>query len=158
MTIKQGLYTFPSIIVWALLLAFFHPAAMANSEFHCDRMQASPEQMHARMKARLDQLADRLEIKASQQNVWEEYAKSVTALADPGAKRPDDDADAATVSRYRAERAAELARKLAKIADGTAKLQSVLTEQQRKLFDRVTRHPFQGWHHGWNGNMGTDEE
>jgi hypothetical protein len=108
------------------------------------------------MKVRLDKLAERLEIKSSQQAAWEEFAKSVEVLADRNPKKPKDDADAATISRYRAEKATEFANKLTKIADATAKLQTALSEDQRKILNQTAHrflHHDQGvnhTHHGMN--------
>lgn len=48
--------------------------------------QMSPEKMHEHMKDRLDKLAERLEIKASQQAAWGEFAKSVGMLSEQGVK------------------------------------------------------------------------
>lgn len=140
-------------IVTALTTAF-HSVAMANPPVHCDQTQMSPEkmqeQMQEHMKARLDRLAGRLEIKASQQAAWDEFAKSVTMLAEPHVKAPNDDADAAAISRYRADRAAEFAKKQAAVADATAKLQAALTEPQRKILNQESRrflHTRHGWRH-----------
>jgi hypothetical protein len=129
-----------------------------------DQRQISPERMHEHMKARLDKLAERLEIKSSQQAAWEEFAKSVEPLVEPGVKKPNDDADAATIVRYRAERATEFAKKLTGIADATAKLQKILTADQRKILDQVSRrflHKDQGWQghsHEWGQRGGAEKE
>lgn len=135
-----------------------------------DQQQTSQERMHEHMKARLDKLAERLEIKSSQQAVWEEFAKSVEPLLERSVKKPNDDADAATIARYHAERATEFAKKLTVIADATAKLQKVLTEDQRKILNQASRrflHKGHGWHghsneqgrdgHEWN-QRGSDKE
>jgi hypothetical protein len=120
--------------------------------------QMSPEKMHEHMKARLDKLAERLEIKSSQQAAWGEFAKSVGMLAERSMKKPNDDADAATILRYRAEKATEFAKKLTRIADATAKLQTALTEDQRKILNQTSRR-FLHKHHGWNHkHHGLDRE
>ena len=116
------------------------------------------------MKARLDKLAERLEIKSSQQAAWEDFAKSVEPLVEQSLKNPGDDADAATVARYRADRATEFARKLTGIADSTARLQKVLTEDQRKILNQASHrflHEHNGWNregHEWNHHMDSDKE
>jgi hypothetical protein len=127
------------IVIGAVLLASFHSVAKANPSESYGHKQMYQEKMREHMKVRLDKLAERLEIKASQQAVWEEFAKSVEMLADRNVKKPNDDADAATISRYRAERAADLANKLSKIADATAKLQTALTSDQRKILDQTAQ-------------------
>ena len=138
MSVKTSKLLLPMIAFLALLIPTFQSAALANEE-HCNQKHMSPEKMHEHIKARLDKLAERLEIKPSQQAVWEEYAKSVESLAERGVKRPADDADAATILRYRADRTTEFAKKLTAIADATAKLQKALTEDQRKTLNQVVR-------------------
>jgi len=136
-----------------------------------DQSQINTERMHEHMKAGLDKLAERLELKSSQQAAWEEFTKSVEPLAERSVKKPNDDADAAAIARYHAERATEFARKLTGIADATAKLQKVLTEDQRKILNQVSRrflHKDHGWHghaheqdhgaHGWHQPGESDKE
>ncbi len=101
--------------------------------------QVKAAAMHDRIQHRLEQLSQRLEIKASQQSVWEEYARSVSMLEDRNWKRPDKDADAAAIAHFRADRATVLAKELTVIAEATDKLQKVLTEDQRKIFNQVSR-------------------
>lgn len=140
---KLGLLA--TIVTGAILMTAFYSIAMANPAEHRDHKQMNPEQMQQyrqeHMKIGLDRLAQRLEIKASQQAVWEDFTKSVETLADQNGKKPGDDADAATIARYRADKAAEFASKLNKIADATSKLQAVLSEDQRKIFNQ-TAHRF----------------
>jgi len=154
MNIKLSILTLPTIAMGALLMTAFHSVAMASPGEHCDQKhmnheQMSPEKMHEHMKGRLDKLAERLEIKASQQTAWGEFAKSVGMLAERSVKKPGDDADATAVSRFHAERASEFAKKLARIADATAKLQTALTEDQRKTLNQAA-HRFLHRDHGWN--------
>jgi uncharacterized phage infection (PIP) family protein YhgE len=128
-----------TLVTGTILLASFHSIAIANPDEHYSHNQANQENLHESIKGRLDKLADRLEIKSSQQAVWEEFAKSVEMLADRNVKKPGNDADATAITRYRAERASELANKLSKIADATAKLQSALSDSQRKILDQNAR-------------------
>jgi len=173
MNIKLSILTLPTIAIGALLMTTFNSVAMASPGGHCDQKQMSheqmsheqmsheqmsPEKMHEHMKDRLDKLAERLEIKASQQAAWEEFTKSVGMMAERSVKKPNDDADAATISRYRAEKATELAKKLTMIADATAKLQKALTEDQRKILNQAS-HRFLHEDHGWNHkDHGMDRE
>jgi hypothetical protein len=138
-----------TIVIGAVLMASFHSVAIANPSESYDHKQMYQEKMHEHMKVRLDKLAERLEIKASQQAVWEEFAKSVEMLADRNVKKPNNDADAATISRYRAERATDFANKLSKIADATAKLQAALSADQRKILDQ-NAHRFLHYDRGTN--------
>jgi hypothetical protein len=96
----------------------------------------------------LDSIASRLEIKASQQSTWQTYAAAVQALGETDAARPAaaPDADAATIARERADRATAFARKLTTIADATARLQGVLSPDQKSVLNQITRAA--GHHHG----------
>ena len=55
------------------------------------------------------------------------YAADTVAFG----REPDINADAASITRFRADRAAAHARRLTQMADATAKLQEVLTPDQR---------------------------
>lgn len=116
------------------------------------------DQRSEHLKARLDKLAGRLEIKASQQAIWGEYVKSVEMVAEQNVKKPNDDADATTISRYRAERATEFAKKLNTISDATSKLQAVLTEDQQKIFNQISRHSHHERGHEWKNHKHCDRE
>lgn len=110
----------------------------------------SMEHMQMKMKERTAKMASRLEIKASQQAAWGDYVKArESMMARPA--RPARDADAATIARARADFAADMARKLAVVSDATAKLQAVLTPEQRKVFDEMAR---RGGRHGMHGHRG----
>jgi hypothetical protein len=104
-----------------------------------DRAQMR-ERMQARMNQRLDRLAARLEIKASQQDAWEAYRKARASIFEARPQRPARDADAATTTRFRAEMAQRRAQYLATMADATAKLQDALEPQQRKVLDEIARY------------------
>jgi hypothetical protein len=135
--------------------------AGANHAQMADREQMR-EHFREHIKARLDKLAERLEIKASQQPAWEAFAASVESLADhPGQKpdmKKDAEEDAGAMIHHRAERAAEKAKKLAGIADAADKLQAALNENQRKLFDHEVRrymeHMGRMGHHDGDGCHG----
>ena len=127
-----------------------------------DRAQMR-ERMHARMSQRLDRLAARLEIKASQQDAWTSYRKTAESLMQDRPQRPAREADAATLMRFRAEMAQRRAKSLFTMADATAKLQTVLDPEQRKVLNETARsfgkhgrrggHPG-GGHHGPRGGGG----
>ena len=98
---------------------------------------------------RLDSAASRLEIKASQQSAWQAYAAAVQALGETDKLKPtqpDADADAAAIARERAERATAFAARLTAIADATARLQGVLSPEQKSTLNQITREA--GHHHG----------
>lgn len=148
--------TFQVLLMSTLLMGGLSTVAQAETPppggpGHMHRWD--PAKMQAMMKARLHKLHERLEIKASQQAAWDDFAKSVEALPQGMKKRPGPDADAATVARFRAERAQQFAKKLAVIAKTTAKLESVLTPAQRKVFDAAAHH-FGRHGHGRHGMGG----
>jgi hypothetical protein len=119
-----------------------------------EAMKADMERHHEEMiHSRLAHLADRLEIKASQQGPWQKFSAAFTEAAhsmapghdpehwaDKGAARPD----AATIARMHADHAARHAQALAKLADATAELQSALGPDQRKVLDEVTQRYLRG--------------
>jgi hypothetical protein len=129
----------------------FAPSAYAHEQWQHEghRKEFSTQERQAWVKNHIDKEAARLEIKASQQSLWEAYAAAKLDLIDsfgPGMKPSDtDDLDAATVAHKHAEHAAEIAQKLSKLADATDKLQAVLSEDQRKVLNQIVKHP--GFHH-----------
>jgi hypothetical protein len=147
MNVKFGVLA--TFVIGMVLVTAFHSVAMASQNGHCDHEQMSSGKMHEFMKSRLGKLEGRLEIKSSQLASWDEFAKSVESLSERHVKEPSPDADAATVSRYRAERAAEMAKNLATIADATAKLQAVLTEDQKRILNQASHRYLHG-RYGWN--------
>ena len=127
------------------------PASGDEAALH---RQHRMDHMQMKMKARTAKMASRLEIKASQQAEWGDYVKAREAMWANPPVRPARDADAATVARSRAEFAADMARKLAVVSDATAKLQAVLTPEQRKVFDEMARRSGHRGHHGDRGGRG----
>jgi hypothetical protein len=161
MSLKLGILA--AVAIGAALIGTFHSVVMANPEGHYDQKQMSPEKIHTHIKARLDELAARLEIKASQQAAWEDFEKSVEMLADRNVKKPNDNADASSIARYRADKATAFANDMARIADATARLQVALTEDQQKILNQsahrfLDRNRKMNCHnegHGWDhGNAG----
>ncbi len=130
----------PALLIGAVLVAFVNSAACAAPDSPKDEQRPSPEKIHRFIEMRLDKLSKRLEIKASQEPAWGAFRKSVEALAETPAKRPGENANAAEIAHFRADRTAEMARKLSAIADATDKLEAVLTDDQRKILDESARH------------------
>ena len=129
-----------------------HRGPRMSQMTEADRAQMR-ERMQARINQRLDRLASRLEIKASQQDAWQAYRTTITSTLQARPQRPARDADAATLMRYRADRAQMRAQRLVTLADATAKLHAVLEPQQQKVLDEVVRQVTQrgmrgGRHHG----------
>ena len=137
MNIKELLI---ALVTGAIVLVAINSVSMANPAMQGNSsQQANAAAMNERIQHRLEKLSDRLEIKASQQSAWDEYARSVSMLEDRNWKRPDADADAAAIAHYRADRATVLAKELTAIAEATDRLQKVLTPEQRKIFNEVSR-------------------
>ncbi len=71
LNINPGLGIMATVVTGAILIISFRSIAIAAPEQQVDRGRINPEQFHERMQehlqARLDKLAQRLEIKASQQ-------------------------------------------------------------------------------------------
>ncbi len=82
---------------------------------------------------------------AMQQAAWDEYANAIAGITEQSMQQPTDEADAAAIARYRADETAELSRKMARIADATASLQAILTEEQRKTFNMVAHNMMAGF-------------
>jgi cell pole-organizing protein PopZ len=137
--------------VSATLMTGFTLSAHAESDTTQQMKQDWAQHRQEHIKVRLAKMAERLEIKSSQQNEWQAYVKVIEeSTSVPHMARASDadaDADAATLTRKHADFAAAHARKLAAIADATAKLQSVLTPEQRKTLDQMARHFHRGKHH-----------
>jgi LTXXQ motif family protein len=115
----------------------------------------SAEEMKAHLQRHLDKMAGRLEIKASQQGAWAAYAQAIEALGPPGHEPPPPDADAATLTRRHADRAAAKAQRLAVVAEATANLSQALDPDQRKTLDQIVREHSMRLHrpHGHPGGM-----
>lgn len=125
------------------------PAANATTtEDASARRQEHAQKLEAHMKARLEKMAARLEIRASQQPAWNDYVKARELMTSGRPARPGPDADAATIARSRAELAAAMAQKLALVSEATAKLQAVLDDNQQKTLNQMTRRGSHRGHHG----------
>ena len=100
----------------------------------------------------LDNLADRLEIQASQEPAWQTFEAALRNVMTFHWKMmtsplPGPDTNAATIARWRADRAAEQARNLDRLAKATAGLRQVLTANQREVLDEVSSR-YAGHHFG----------
>ena len=131
------------------------PAAKASP---ADRKAEMEQRRQEFFKHMADRMADRLEIKASQQAAWQSYITTLQSAMTPPAHMPEHPkTDAAGIARFNADMAAEHAKRLATIADATAKFQEVLTPEQRKTFDQMAaafEHRHHGMHHGFGGRDG----
>ncbi|HYA66636.1 MAG TPA: Spy/CpxP family protein refolding chaperone [Burkholderiaceae bacterium] len=157
----------------AALLVTISPVFSAAA----DKAAASPQpassdaaqRVEKHLQAHLDELAARLEIRASQEPAWQAFAAAYREVlaahlaqwqaATAGAA----ELDAAALARKRADWAAENAQKLARLAEATAKLQQTLGPDQRLVLNEVARRfaqehfahgPMHGHHDGPRGADG----
>src|SRR5258706_12101914 len=140
-------------IVSTVLLAALPLYSGAQQDHSSSVAHATPMHEHTqeRMQKHLDHLAARLEIRASQQEAWSAFATAVRGLVPATLpERPPDDLDAAGRARLAADRAAERSRKLALLADATAKLQQTLDAPQKQVLNEVARN----FGHHWRGHAG----
>jgi len=137
-----------------LLLALTSPSisfAHDQERHQWQQRILSPQEHVQWVKAHLEKDALMLEIKASQESVWDAYAAAALDLATnygiPVALPATPDA-AATMHLY-ADQTAALAQRIGKLADATDKLQAVLSDDQRKILDRIVhlRTQFRGTCH-----------
>ncbi len=100
------------------------------------------------VQAHMDRLAERLEIKASQQMAWQKFAAAFRDTAGdramwgqpPLAMEAPEELDAAGLARRHADRAEQHAQHLKHLADATAALQAALNADQRLVLNEVARH------------------
>lgn len=138
------------------LMALSSPPAYAVPAAPSEVKQDFAKQRQEWIRNRIDRMAGRLEIKASQQGAWQAYAKALQAATERPAKTPDRKTDAASIARLRADLATAHAQKLAQIADATAKFQEVLSPDQRKTLDQIVARSGRRWHH-FHGDGRTEQ-
>jgi cell pole-organizing protein PopZ len=141
-----------SVAASITLLAGFAVPAWSHTDPHGQMQQDWAPHRQQWVKAQLARMAERLEIKASQQGAWEAYAKVIGEAANVSIKMPDENADAAAIARAHADFAAQNAKRLSQIADATARLEEALTPDQRKTLDQIV-HEFHHhmMHHRFHG-------
>lgn len=144
------------LVALASLTALPTLSQPATGEAPADRQAAREQHINARIQARLNRMAERLQIDASQQAAWAAYAQTVESLFTGGWSKPPADADAAALLRLRAERASAHAQKLTQLASATETLQQALTPEQRQTLDQMMRHKARGMHgrHRGHGRAG----
>ena len=98
------------------------------------------ERVRKHVDHRLDKMEAALKITPAQQPAWAQYRSTVETQLGTPPTPPAKDADAATLARWRADRASEYARKLSAVTDATATLQGTLTDEQRKTLANMIRH------------------
>jgi hypothetical protein len=71
---------------------------------------------------------------------------------------PAQDLDAAARARHAADRAADHAKRLAQLADATAKLQQTLDPSQKQVLNEVARNLAHHWHDRGEGHGGMHDQ
>jgi len=94
---------------------------------------------------RFDKMAQQLQITPAQQSVWNQYRAAIeTQMRAKPTLPPAGASDAVTMLRWRADRAADQARKLTAIADATDVLQRSLDGEQRKRLNELVQEEHSG--------------
>ncbi|OZB36761.1 MAG: hypothetical protein B7X35_02965 [Halothiobacillus sp. 14-56-357] len=109
----------------------------------CSKNPEQIERMRAHraafMQKTLDTMANRLEITASQQAVWDAYKKVRMDMMFEHFKRPGPEMNAAQLAQFRAERAELMARKMARLSKVTSDLRAALAPNQQQVLDEMAR-------------------
>ena len=139
------------ITISAILMTSFTMPARAEQDRAQQMQQNWAQHRQNWIKIKLAKMAERLEIKSSQQSAWQAFAKVIAEPDNRPIEKPDANADedAATMARRHAEFASEYAKRLVQIADATAKLQQALTPEQRLTLNQMA-HEFH--HHRLGGH------
>ena len=89
-----------------------------------------------RHQARLNYMEKQLGITSNQRAAWNSYAQVTNQHMNrmSAMPYPPANADSAAIMKFRADRAAEHAKSLNELSQATAKLESVLTVEQKKIF------------------------
>ncbi|MFI4940875.1 MAG: Spy/CpxP family protein refolding chaperone [Burkholderiales bacterium] len=157
-TLRKNFSCFLAVAAFGIFLTTFSSLSASAAPIAPNEAKQDYAKQHQEwLKHRLDGLANRLEIKASQQGAWQAYVKTIEAAAEqPVTGKPETRSDAASITRQYADRAAVRAQKLQQIADATAKLQEALSPDQRKTLDQAiaayVRHRMRHFHDGGHGH------
>jgi LTXXQ motif family protein len=105
------------------------------------------EQEHAaHFERMLNNMANRLEIKASQEAQWDSFTKALRAFnthkdwnneLENGASSKNEGIDAALIAKKMADKMTDRAQKMTVLANETARLQKVLTNDQQKILNQM---------------------
>jgi protein CpxP len=117
------------------------------------KMQERMAQMQARMSQRLAELKQKLQLSPGQELAWTTYTEALKPIAMTHPDRADM-AKLTTperIDRMKSQRAAHMA-EMDKRADATKTFYSVLTPEQKKVFDEQTLR--RGGHHGGGHGAG----
>ena len=144
-----------------ILTAGFTMSAWADQDLAQQSQQSWAQHRQYWIKAKLARMAQRLEIRSSQQAAWQAFAKVIEEPVNPPIQKPDDRLDAAALARRHADFATAQAKRMVQIADATAKLQEILTPEQRLTLDQIA-HEFRPHghhrHHDRQEQHGSEED
>ena len=104
-----------------------------------EQIERMREHRAAFVQRELDTMANRLQITASQQAVWDEYKKVRMDMMPKNFKRPGPDMNAAQLAEFRAERAEFMAKKMARLSKATSELRLALAPNQQQVLDEMAR-------------------
>lgn len=104
----------------------------AHSSEHWAKIRAERKR---HLDVQLHEMANRLQITAAQEPVWQEYIHARTAMMPERIQRPREDMNAAEIARFRAERMKAMAERMTLLSTATANLRHALDENQRKVLD-----------------------
>lgn len=104
------------------------------------------------MRNRLAHIATLLKLQPNQQAAWQEFVKAETDIATPRAFPPEN-ANVVELSKFRAERMAQMADKMKAASRATARLWDKLTPDQRVSFDRLMQRGMPRMHGPMHGPM-----
>jgi hypothetical protein len=138
--------------------------------WHMQQMQhmhgMAPMHQHMMGQRQLNDMANRLEIKASQQAQWDEFASALQAFhrqhqphdhnpsdsSKMGAHGPwSDHMDAAQMMKARAQKMTERAAAMTALAEKTEALQKVLSPEQQTTLNQMAGQLWM-WHHAMHHN------
>lgn len=108
-----------------------------------DQLPVQWEQMRAARKRHLEErlnvMANRLQITAAQESVWQQYKVARMSLMPEHAQPPKDAMNAAEIARFRADRVKAMAERMTALSSATANLRNALNDNQRQVLDDMAQ-------------------
>ncbi len=113
-----------------------HAAPTANPEVRAEKWQ---EKRAAHLSADLNELANRLQLTASQQAAWDQYKAARAAMLKLPHYHQTPTENAADIAKMRAMRAEQMAQLLDNLSSATSGLRSALQPNQQQVLDEYAR-------------------
>lgn len=108
-----------------------------------DQLPVQWEQMRAARKRHLEErlnvMANRLQITAAQESVWQQYKAARMNLMPEHAQPPKDAMNAAEIARFRADRVSAMGERMTALSSATANLRNALDDDQRQVLDDMAQ-------------------